>query len=124
MDKQPDPERLVELHEQQVLAAILRGHRRKPDEAVLRGLPERLRRPTARITALLRLAVLLQRSRAPEPTPPMHLTAEDRNLQIAAPRRWLDAHPLTRADLEQEREYLKHYDIKLHVREHERLAAA
>ena len=111
-------------HEQQVLAAILRGHRRKPDEAVLRALPERLRRPTARVTALLRLAVLLQRSRAPEPPPLIKLAADERILQISVQPRWLDAHPLTRADLEQEREYLRHYDIKLHVRESERLAAA
>ncbi|MEP6483004.1 MAG: exopolyphosphatase [Rudaea sp.] len=111
-------------HEQQVLSAILRGHRRKPDESVLRSLPERLRRSTARVTALLRVAVLLQRSRAAEPPPPMHLVAEDRALQLSLPRRWLDAHPLTRADLDQEREYLRHYDIKLQVRENERLAAA
>ena len=111
-------------HEQQVLSAILRGHRRKPDEAVLKSLPERLRRPTARVTALLRLAVLLQRSRAAEPPPPMTLNIDDRTLQLGLPRRWLDAHPLTRADLEQEREYLKHYDIKLQVRESERLATA
>ncbi len=111
-------------HEQQVLSAILRGHRRKPDEAVVRSLSERLRRPTSRVTALLRLAVLLQRSRAAEATPPIKLVAEDRTLQIGLPRRWLDAHPLTRADLDQERDYLKHYDIKLQVREAESLAAA
>ena len=58
-------------HEQQVLAAILRSHRRKPDPAVMRSLPERLRRPAARVTALLRLAVLLQRARAAEPLPPI-----------------------------------------------------
>ena len=89
----------------------------------MRSLPERLRRPTARVTALLRLAVLLQRSRAAEPPPSMVLTVDDRTLQLGLPRRWLDAHPLTRADLDQEREYLKHYDIKLQVRETERIAA-
>jgi exopolyphosphatase/guanosine-5'-triphosphate,3'-diphosphate pyrophosphatase len=107
-----------------VLSAILRGHRRKPDEAVVRSLSERLRRPTSRVTALLRLAVLLQRSRAAEAAPLIKLVAEDRTLQISLPRRWLDAHPLTRADLDQERDYLKHYDIKLQVRESESLAAA
>ncbi len=110
-------------HEQQVLAAILRCHRRKPDEAVLRQLPERLRRPAARVTALLRLAVLLHRGRAADRLPPIQLQADDRLLQIGLPRAWLEAHPLTRADLEQERDYLKHYDIKLQVREGEKLAA-
>lgn len=111
-------------HEQQVLAAILRNHRRKPDEFIVRALPERLRRPTARITALLRLAVLLQRGRAADPPPPIDLQADDKLLQLKLPRRWLDAHPLTRADLDQERDYLKQFDIKLQVRDSEKMAAA
>jgi exopolyphosphatase/guanosine-5'-triphosphate,3'-diphosphate pyrophosphatase len=111
-------------HEQQVLAAVLRSHRRKPDEAVIRTLPERLRRPTARITALLRLAVLLQRGRAADPAPPLALSAGDRQLQIRLSQDWLERHPLTRADLEQERDYLKQLDIKLQVRADANLAAA
>ena len=111
-------------HEQQVLAAILRNHRRKPDEAVLRPLPERLRRPTARVTALLRLAVLLQRGRAADPPPPIELLADDKLLQLKLPRAWLDAHPLTETDLDQERDYLKQFDIKLQVRDSEKMAAA
>ena len=111
-------------HEQQVLAAILRNHRRKPDEAVLRALPERLRRPTARVTTLLRLAVLLQRGRAADPPPPIELQVEDKLLQLTLPRAWLDEHPLTRVDLEQERDYFKQFDIKLQVRDSENMAAA
>jgi len=111
-------------HEQQVLAAILRCHRRKPDDNALRSLPERLRRPTARVTTLLRLAVLLQRGRAADPPPPLDLQADDKILQLKLSRDWLEAHPLTRADLEQERDYLKQFDIKLQVRESDRLAAA
>jgi exopolyphosphatase/guanosine-5'-triphosphate,3'-diphosphate pyrophosphatase len=109
-------------HEQQVLAAILRSHRRKPDDAVLRSLPERLRRPTARVTALLRLAVLLQRGRAADPAPPIELQADDKALQIHLPQQWLERHPLTRADLDQERDYLKQLDIKL--RADDKLAVA
>ncbi len=52
-------------HEQLVLAIILRCHRRKPDQGIIDIAPERLRRSTARVTALLRLAVLLQRARQP-----------------------------------------------------------
>jgi exopolyphosphatase/guanosine-5'-triphosphate,3'-diphosphate pyrophosphatase len=107
-----------------VLAAILRSHRRKPDDAVLRSLPERLRKPTARITALLRLAVLLQRGRAADPAPPIELQADDKQLQIRLPESWLERHPLTRADLDQERDYLKQFDIKLQVRADEKLALA
>ena len=111
-------------HEQQVLAAVLRSHRRKPDDAVLRSLPDRLRRPTARVTALLRLAVLLQRGRAADPAPRIELEAEDKQLQMRLPQTWLDRHPLTRADLDQERDYLKQFDIKLQVRADDKLAVA
>ena len=111
-------------HEQQVLAAILRSHRRKPDDAVLRELPERLRRQTARVTALLRLAVLLQRGRAADPAPPLALQAGDKVLQMRLPQAWLDHHPLTRADLDQERDYLKQLGLKLQVRGSEKLAPA
>ena len=110
-------------HEQQVLAGVLRCHRRKPDEAALRALPERLRRPSARVTALLRVAVLLQRGRAADPPPPIELRAEDKSLQLKLPLAWLDTHPLTRADLDQERDYLKQFDIKLQVRDSEKMAA-
>jgi len=111
-------------HEQQVLAAIVRSHRRKPDELVMRELPERLRRPTSRVTALLRLAVLLQRGRAADPAPPIELQADDKALQLKLPQVWLDQHPLTQADLDQERDYLKQLDIKLQVKADERLAIA
>ncbi len=111
-------------HEQQVLAAVLRNHRRKPNDAVLRSLPERLRLSAARVTALLRLAVLLQRGRAADPPPALELHADDKSLQLKLPRAWLDAHPLTRADLDQERDYLKQFEIKLQVRDSEKLAAA
>ncbi|HSN00089.1 MAG TPA: exopolyphosphatase [Rudaea sp.] len=102
-------------HEQQVLAVLLRCQRRKPDAAAVRALPERLRQPALRIVALLRLAVLLQRSREPASPPPAALHADGSNLQLSLPRAWLDAHPLTRTDLEKERGYLKALDIKLHV---------
>jgi exopolyphosphatase / guanosine-5'-triphosphate,3'-diphosphate pyrophosphatase len=111
-------------HEQQVLAAILRSHRRKPDEAIIRALPERLRRPTARVTALLRLAVLLQRARAGDPAPTIELHADDKTLQLRLPQTWLDQHPLTQMDLDQERDYLKQLDIKLQVRSSDKLEAA
>ncbi len=106
-------------HEQQVLSTILRCHRRKPDNSALRALPERLYLPVVRIMALLRLAVLLHRGRSPDPLPSIQLHANGKSLAIELPGEWLDAHPLTRADLDQERDYLKPLEIKLQVREDE-----
>ncbi len=101
---------------QQALAAILRSHRRKPDRESLDALPERLRAPARKLTALLRLAVLLERARTTEPLPAITLTASDKNLRLELPERWLAQHALTRADLEQERDYFKALDLKLQVR--------
>jgi exopolyphosphatase/guanosine-5'-triphosphate,3'-diphosphate pyrophosphatase len=101
---------------QQALAAIIRSHRRKPDRDALDALPERLRRPARRLTALLRLAALLERPRTTEALPPLHLEVEDKTLRLDLPENWLAQHPLTRADLEQERDYFKILDLKLQVR--------
>lgn len=101
---------------QQALAAIVRSHRRKPDRASVEALPKRLHVPVRRITALLRLAALLERARTPEPLPPLRLQADERTLLLELPETWLAQHPLTRADLEQERDQIKQLDCKLQIR--------
>ena len=101
--------------EQQQLAAILRSHRRKPDAPGLRALPARMQPTTQQLTALLRLAVLLHRSRSDETFPELRASAAGNVLTLEFSPAWLDRHPLTRVDLEQERDYLKRIDIKLVV---------
>ncbi|MGA9422821.1 MAG: exopolyphosphatase [Rhodanobacteraceae bacterium] len=108
---------------QQMLAAIVRSHRRKPDSTSLDALPERLRPLARRLTALLRLAVLLERPRVSEPLPPLKLIVDDKTARLDLPSTWLDRHPLTRADLEKECGYFKHLDIKLQVGADERAVA-
>ena len=101
--------------EQQQLAAILRSHRRKPDVSGLNGLPPRMQPTTQRLTSLLRLAVLLHRARSEEAIPGFRVLAEENVLTLELPARWLESHPLTRVDLEQERDYQKQIGIKLVV---------
>ncbi|WP_300616828.1 Ppx/GppA phosphatase family protein [Dokdonella sp.] len=108
---------------QQLLAAVLRSHRRKPDRESLDALPERLRRPARKLTALLRLAALLERPRTTEPMPSIRVTAEDKVLRLDLPEDWLAQHPLTRADIEQERDFFKILDLKLQVRAIDQVAA-
>ena len=110
--------------EQQVLAAILRNQRRKPDASVLEVLPERLRRTAQRVTVLLRLAVLLQRARSADALPAISLRADDRSLELRLPAAWLEEHPLSLADLEQERDPLKDLGVRLQLRADERVALA
>ena len=108
---------------QQALAAIVRSQRRKPDRASVDALPERLRRSVRHATALLRLAALLERARTTEPLPPLRLSVDDRTLRLELPNRWLEQHPLTRADLDQERDHIKLLDLKLQVKPIEHAAA-
>jgi exopolyphosphatase/guanosine-5'-triphosphate,3'-diphosphate pyrophosphatase len=101
--------------EQQLLAAIVESHRRKPDKAVFTALPQRYRRLARHITALLRLAVLFRRGRRAESLPPLKLTATSRRLRLSLPRSWLEQHPLTEADLEQEHAPMAELGLTLDV---------
>ena len=55
------------------------------------------------LTRLLRLAVLLNRGRMPMELPPMQLKlTNNADMTLEIPQCWLEHHPLTEADLEQE----------------------
>ncbi len=87
---------------QQVLATLVRFHRRRivPDEVP--DAPPLGRRRLLRLCLLLRLAVLLNRARQPERVAPPTLAAAPGRLEVQFPPGWLEAHPLTQADLEAE----------------------
>ncbi|MHC1481185.1 Ppx/GppA phosphatase family protein [Frateuria aurantia] len=99
--------------EQQLLAAVVENHRRKPDKNLYLALPLPHRQAARRITALLRLAVLLRRSRRAEPLPPLHLRASARRLLLQLPAQWLAEHPLTAEDLSQEQTLIGPLGLKL-----------
>jgi exopolyphosphatase / guanosine-5'-triphosphate,3'-diphosphate pyrophosphatase len=85
--------------EQQLLAAMVRSHRRNVSKTAFDALPERLLLPARRMTALLRLAVLLNRAHEDTPLPTLELTADDTRLALILPQAFIDARPLLRADL-------------------------
>ena len=91
---------------QSMLSALVRGHRRKFPTAVFEQLTPGEGRRARRLCVLLRLAVVLNRSRADDFLPGVAALAKDEALSVAFPPGWLDGHPLTRADLEQEQAYL------------------
>lgn len=101
--------------EQRVLACMVRCHRRKFGSDCCATLPPEWRERTVRLTVLLRLAVLFNRSRAPKPLPPLRVAATDRGLTVTLPARWLRENPLTEADLQQERRYLAPAGLTLRV---------
>jgi len=101
------------LRDQKFLSLLIQTHRRKLKPSLFDTLPEAMRQIAIRLIALLRLAVLLRRSRSDHDTLPSTITALDNKLTLQFPDGWLDAHPLTHADLGQERKYLKSVGLKL-----------
>jgi exopolyphosphatase/guanosine-5'-triphosphate,3'-diphosphate pyrophosphatase len=97
--------------EQQVLAALVRGHRRKLPTAVFDALPTGLADSALRLCLLLRLAVKLHRSRTSKPLPELDLAGTEDSLRLSFPEGWLASHPLTAIDLEREQDYLKSVNI-------------
>ena len=93
--------------EQQMLAALVRCQRRGLPMAVIDALPERMIVPALRCTLLLRLAVLLHRGHDRDALPAIALRVDNKSLELRLPNGWLDTHPLTRADLDSERDELK-----------------
>lgn len=93
--------------QQRMLAALIRGHRRRFPTEVFEALPERLRRPAERLCILLRLAVLLHRGRSPMGKPMLYLDVKDTRLRASFRKDWLKKHPLTQAELDQEAAHLK-----------------
>jgi exopolyphosphatase/guanosine-5'-triphosphate,3'-diphosphate pyrophosphatase len=101
--------------EQKLLAIMVGGHRRKPaiEEADDLAAPWDKRAPA--MTLLLRLAVLLHRGRSSVALPAIKLGARADALEMRFPPEWLDDHPLTVADLQQEIETLKSVGFRLRV---------
>lgn len=93
--------------EQTLIAALIRGHRRKFPQAVFRELPKENARKARRLCLLLRLAVLLHRGRGTTELPSVHLRAAGKSVELNFPLHWLREHPLTLADLTQEAGYLE-----------------
>ena len=93
--------------EQRLLAALIRGHRRRLGEDMLDVLPRQQRRIARYLCVLLRLAVLLHRGRSDMPPPAPRLIPDKRSLTLRLPGKWRDQHPLTSEDLQREVGYLK-----------------
>ena len=101
--------------EQKLLASLVALHRRKLDDPFLDELPSTWRAPAFKLIVLLRLAVLLNRSRSPSDLPTIGLVPGKDSLELRFPARWLDDNPLTAADLAQETEWLASRGFELKI---------
>ncbi|SEO50956.1 Ppx/GppA phosphatase family protein [Aquisalimonas asiatica] len=102
--------------DQAVLAALIRCHRRKISRKALDAVPDNRRLRVERLIPLLRLATVLHRSRLDDALPAVALRRRDDRLDLRFPAGWLEAHPLTRADLAEESTALKRLGLALRVR--------
>lgn len=101
------------VRDQMLLATLVRGHRRKLPRDELALLPKSLQTIAVKLMVILRLAVLLRRDRADRALPAFKANVSDRGLVLRFPIGWFDDHPLSHADLTEERKYLETVDIKL-----------
>ena len=101
--------------EQLTLAIMIRNHRRKPDPGLYDRLIARVQTDVRRLTSLLRLAVLLNRTRSDRGIDGLAARAADDRLILSVPSRWLERHPLARADLKEEARLLERIEVKLQV---------
>jgi exopolyphosphatase/guanosine-5'-triphosphate,3'-diphosphate pyrophosphatase len=102
--------------DQQLLAALIQGHRRKLELEPIEALSEPLRRTALRLVLLLRLAVLLNRGRGAQAAPPVALRTRKAGYMLAFPEGWLEQNPLSLADLSEERERLLTISYELELR--------
>ncbi len=101
--------------EQSQLALLLRGHRRAFPGLVLRGWGEEVRGDLVRLLALLRIAVILNRSHTDADMPAVSAQTEPQRLQLKLPEGWLTAHPLSAKELTVEAAQLRDAGIRLDV---------
>ena len=101
--------------DQVVLAALIEGQRRRFPPPRIESVPPGLRRSVERLALVLRLAVLLNRSRGLVAAPRVSLEAGKTGYLLTFPEGWLESNPLTRADLTQEAEKLAAGDHELFV---------
>jgi exopolyphosphatase/guanosine-5'-triphosphate,3'-diphosphate pyrophosphatase len=101
--------------EQRLLAALVGAHRRKLSLESIEDLVPPWHTRAEFLIVLLRLAVLLHRDRGSRALPEIELRAKGKGLDVEFPRGWLDSHPLTAADLEQEVAYLEATGFRLRV---------
>jgi exopolyphosphatase/guanosine-5'-triphosphate,3'-diphosphate pyrophosphatase len=89
--------------EREYLALLVRGHRRALPLLAFSGVAERDRRPLVRLVALLRIAVILERSHADSESPRVSFDArvlpDGDSLTLVLPRDWTEHHPLSMREL-------------------------
>lgn len=99
--------------DQQMLALLVRGHRRNIPKERFDELPEGEGQQLLLLCILLRFSILLHHIRGSQEVPELQLIAGNNSLHIRFPENWLDNNPLTVADFEKEAGWLERINFKL-----------
>ena len=99
--------------EQRFLAFLIGSQRHQINTRLEKVLPRTWRDTALRLAILLRLAALLNRSRSAIDLPTISISVTDATLTLAFDPAWLEANPLTVADLEREIGYLSEVGYEL-----------
>ncbi|HHJ12726.1 MAG TPA: exopolyphosphatase [Chromatiales bacterium] len=105
------------LQEQQRLALLVRAHRRKFPAKLFAALPPAQAKRLERLAMLLRIAVLLYRSREDRDIPLKRVKGRKYGLKLAFEGDWLAQNQLARADLLAERGLLQAAGLELVLEE-------
>jgi exopolyphosphatase/guanosine-5'-triphosphate,3'-diphosphate pyrophosphatase len=99
--------------DQKLLAAIVASHRRSLHLEAFDELDDKHRAMGIRLLLILRIAVLLNRSRTETLPPTPDISISNKQVLLKFPDQWLHEHPLTQSDLENESTYLSKADFTL-----------
>ncbi len=99
--------------EQKLLAFLIATQRSDLSRTSLSDVTTKWRKQAMRLSIILRMAVLLNRSRSSVELPAIKATAGKRTINIGFPAGWLEVNPLTITDLEREQSYLRNVGYEL-----------
>nr|WP_269144369.1 exopolyphosphatase [Methylicorpusculum oleiharenae] len=100
-------------HDQFILSLLIKFHRRKISLKNFNKLQDPWKATAPRMTILLRLAVLLHRSREDKPLTEFKISFTKNKIRLQFQENCLNQSPLTFADLQKEAEHLKEAGFKL-----------
>jgi len=101
--------------EQRILAALVRGHRRKFPRTLIESFPTEDVGVLTHLCVLLRLAVVFKYASPLDGVPVLRFSAAPGIYRLRFPDGWLDRHPLTAAELSQECDYLAQANLALRL---------
>ena len=99
-----------------MISLLIRYHRQKFIKADFKTFSSKYRKTLFKLTIILRIAVILNRSLPDYQEPDYSIKAIKKSLTLLFPEHWFDDNPLTIADLESEIDYLEKIGFKLKIK--------